>query len=219
MIFFSLTEAPLPDPTPTPPNTPKRTRNGPKTDPKRTRNGAKRSRNGAETEPKWTEIKRFGVGRAGVCRGRGGWGVVREKEYHYASSPYLFMLGCPPYLKNLGTANRPGVKDLEATDRPNMKGSAQGLFWQIFPKLALFMAFLPSLFVKFLDRERSDVPALSVAARNVVHVIGLTPNIAKAEVLKRNEFFGQCPAITCLLLPYQQEDIAAAKLIVSSPNL
>ena len=33
-IFFSLTEAPLPDPTPTPPNTPKRTRNGPETDPK-----------------------------------------------------------------------------------------------------------------------------------------------------------------------------------------
>ena len=35
VIFFSLTEAPLPDPTPTPANTPKRTRNGPETGPKR----------------------------------------------------------------------------------------------------------------------------------------------------------------------------------------
>ena len=51
VIFFSLTEAPLPDPTPTPPNTPKRTRNGPETEP----NGAKRTRtepNGARNGPK-----------------------------------------------------------------------------------------------------------------------------------------------------------------------
>ena len=41
VIFFSLTEAPLPDPTPTPPNTLKRTRNGPATDPKRTQTDPK----------------------------------------------------------------------------------------------------------------------------------------------------------------------------------
>ena len=57
VIFFSLTEAPLPDPT----NTPKRTRNGPKTDPKRSQTEPKRS----QMEPKRTEIKLFGVGRAG----------------------------------------------------------------------------------------------------------------------------------------------------------
>ena len=88
VIFFSLTEAPLTDPTATPPNTPemdpKRTRNRPKTEP----NGAKRSRtepNGAkrsQTEPKWTEIKPSRVGWAGGLSGWGGVGVVREKEDH-----------------------------------------------------------------------------------------------------------------------------------------
>ena len=73
VIFFSLTEAPLTDPTTTPPNTPKRTRNGPGTDPKRSQtepNGAERS----QTEPKWTEIKPSRVGRPGefVGMGRGG---------------------------------------------------------------------------------------------------------------------------------------------------
>ena len=79
VIFFSLTEAPLTDPTPTPPNTPE-------TDPKRTRNGAETEPNGAErsqTEPKWTEIKPSRVGRTGGFVGKGGVGVVREKEYHY----------------------------------------------------------------------------------------------------------------------------------------
>ena len=57
MIFFSLTEAPLPDPTPTPPNTPKRTRDGPEIDPKRSQTDPKRT----EMEVKWTEIKLFGV--------------------------------------------------------------------------------------------------------------------------------------------------------------
>ena len=83
VIFFSrsLTEAPLPDPTPTPPHTPKRTRNGPKTDPKRSQTEPKRS----QTEPKRSEIKLFGVGRAGGLSGQGGGvGVVREKEYHYS---------------------------------------------------------------------------------------------------------------------------------------
>ena len=76
VIFFSLTEAPLPDPTPTPPN-------GPETDPKRTRNGAKRTRNGpkrSQTEPKWTEIKLFGVGRAGGLSGWGGGGGCKGKR-------------------------------------------------------------------------------------------------------------------------------------------
>ena len=66
MKFFSLTEAPLPDSTPTPPNTPKRTRNGAK----QTRNGAKKS----QTEPKWTEIKLFDGGTGGGFVGAGGAG-------------------------------------------------------------------------------------------------------------------------------------------------
>ena len=54
VIFLSLTEASLPDPTPTPPMDPKRTRNRPETDPntpigKRTRNGPKRTRNGPKS--------------------------------------------------------------------------------------------------------------------------------------------------------------------------
>ena len=78
VIFFSLTEAPLPDPTPTPPNTPKRTRNGAETEPKRSQTEPKRS----QTEPKWTEIKLFGVGGTGggVVGVGGGGGVVREKR-------------------------------------------------------------------------------------------------------------------------------------------
>ena len=61
VIFFSLTEAPLPDPTPTPPNTPTRTRNGPELDPKRSQTEPKRS----QTEPKWTEIMLLGVAGGG----------------------------------------------------------------------------------------------------------------------------------------------------------
>ena len=59
-------------PTPTPPPTP---RNRPETNPKQTRNGAKRSQTEpkqTETEPKWTEIKLSGVGRPGVLLGWGG---------------------------------------------------------------------------------------------------------------------------------------------------
>ena len=89
MIFFSLTEAPLPDPTPTPPNTPKRTRNGPETDPKQSQtepNGAETEPNGAETEPNGAETEPrsnfSGWDRWGGCWGRGGGGVVREKENH-----------------------------------------------------------------------------------------------------------------------------------------
>ena len=86
VIFFSLTEAPLTDPTPTPPNTPetnpKRTRNRPETEP----NGAKRSRtepNGAkrsQTEPKWTEIKPSRVGRTGGFVRMGGAGGCKGKR-------------------------------------------------------------------------------------------------------------------------------------------
>merc|ERR1712151_664615 len=38
---------------------------------------------------------------------------------------------------------------------------------------------------------RRDLSEMRVVQRNVVHVIGLTNNIAKAEVLRRPEFFGQ----------------------------
>lgn len=38
---------------------------------------------------------------------------------------------------------------------------------------------------------RRDLSEVRVVQRNVVHVIGLTANIAKAEVLRRPEFFGQ----------------------------
>ena len=65
-VIFS--EAPLPDPTPTPPN-------GPETDPKQTRNGPKRSQTDpkrTETHSKWTEIKLSGVGRPGGLSGGGG---------------------------------------------------------------------------------------------------------------------------------------------------
>ena len=66
VIFFSLTEAPLPDSTLTPPNTPKRTQNRPETEPnraKRSRNGAKRSRNGPKSSFS-------GWDGRGVCRGK-----------------------------------------------------------------------------------------------------------------------------------------------------
>ena len=74
--ILSFTEAPLTDPTTTPPNTPetdpKRTRNGPGTDPKR-----------SQTEPKGAEMDRnqalsggtaggvfVGMGRGGGCKGK-----------------------------------------------------------------------------------------------------------------------------------------------------
>ena len=60
VIFFSLTEGSLPDPTPTPPNTPKRARNRPK----RTRKGPKRTQNG----PKSSSL---GWDGRGVCRDGG----------------------------------------------------------------------------------------------------------------------------------------------------
>ena len=74
-VFFSLTEAPLPDPAPTPPNTPKRSRNGAATEPKQSQTEP----NGAETEPNGAETDRnralSGGTAGGVCRGGGGWGL------------------------------------------------------------------------------------------------------------------------------------------------
>ena len=75
VIFFSLTEAPLPDPT-------QQTQNGPETDPKQTRNRAETEPNGAgrsRNEPKSSPL---GWDSQGVCRGGEGGGVVREKENH-----------------------------------------------------------------------------------------------------------------------------------------
>ena len=59
VIYLFPHRSPSPRPHPTP-------RNGPETDPKRTRNGAKRSRNGAETESK---PSLSGWDGRGVCRG------------------------------------------------------------------------------------------------------------------------------------------------------
>ena len=70
VIFFSLTEAPLPDPTLTP-RDPKRTRSRPETEP----NGAKQSRNGAEMD----RNQAFQVGRGGVV-GVGGAGGCKGKR-------------------------------------------------------------------------------------------------------------------------------------------
>ena len=74
VIFFALTEAPLPDPTPTPSNTPKRTLNGPEIE---TPNG-----------PKWTEKDQnqalWGGTAGGFVGLGGGVRVVREKENHYS---------------------------------------------------------------------------------------------------------------------------------------
>ena len=86
VILFSLTEAPLPDPTP--PNTPKRTRRGPETEP----NGPERS----QKEPKWTEIKPPRVGRpGGVCWDRRGGGCKGKRK----SLPWRCG-GRGPFLRN-----------------------------------------------------------------------------------------------------------------------
>ena len=85
VIFFSLTEAPLTDPTPTPPNTPE---TGPETDPERTRNGPETEPNGAErsrTEPNGAKMDRnqalSGGTDGGVCReGGGGGGGCKGKR-------------------------------------------------------------------------------------------------------------------------------------------
>ena len=74
MIFFSLTEAPLPEPTPTPPN-------GPETDPKR----SQAEPNGPETEPNGAEMDRNqalsgGTARGGCRHGGGGGGCKGKRK-------------------------------------------------------------------------------------------------------------------------------------------
>ena len=59
--YRSPSPRPHPDPTQHRETDPKRTQNRPETEPKR-----------SQTEPKWTEIKLFGVGRAGGLSGWGG---------------------------------------------------------------------------------------------------------------------------------------------------
>ena len=75
VISFSFTEAPLPDPAPTPPNTPEWTRNGPETHPK----PSQTEPNGAETEPNGAEMGRNqalsgGTAGGGLLGWRGGGG-------------------------------------------------------------------------------------------------------------------------------------------------
>ena len=64
LVFFSLTEPPFNDPTPTRPNTPRRTQKGPETDPetepKRTQNAPKRTK---------TKLLVVGAGGLGGCKG------------------------------------------------------------------------------------------------------------------------------------------------------
>ena len=80
--ILSLTEAPLTDPTQHP-------RNGPETDPKQTRNGAKRT----GTEPNAAKMDRnqaLSRGMAGgVCRGGGGWWGLQGKTKITTLNPHL----------------------------------------------------------------------------------------------------------------------------------
>ena len=75
MLFFSVTEAPLPDPTPTPPR--------PETDPKQSQsepNGPETDRNGAEMDR--NQALWGGTAGGGLSGLGGGVGAVREKENH-----------------------------------------------------------------------------------------------------------------------------------------
>ena len=89
MIFFALTEAMLPDPIPTPANTPKWTQSGPETetDPKRTQTDPKRTEMDPK-RPKWTEMKRSGVGQRGGLSGWGG-GCIRVKQVRFGKLAFL----------------------------------------------------------------------------------------------------------------------------------
>ena len=71
VIFFSLTEAPLPDPTQHPETDPKQTRNRPETDP----NGPKRTRNGPKRPEIMDRNQGLWGGTAGGFVGMGGWGL------------------------------------------------------------------------------------------------------------------------------------------------
>ena len=117
VIFFSLTEAPLPDPTPTPPNTPKRTRNGPETDPKRSENRAKRSPNGAKRSRNGPKSSFSGWDGRGVCRGRGGCGGCKgkRKSLHKLFCPVG--LGTTPGLSWDFTGLVPGTNPVKTWDK------------------------------------------------------------------------------------------------------
>ena len=88
MSFFSDILFPLQKPlSPTPPRPHPTPRNGPETNPKQSRNGAKWSQTEpkrSQTELKWTEIKLFGVGRAGGLSEQGV-GGCKGKRNHYLS--------------------------------------------------------------------------------------------------------------------------------------
>ena len=72
--YRSPSPRPHPNPTQHPETHPKRTQTRPETEP----NGAETKPNGAETE----RNQAFRGGTGGGFVGVGGWGVVREKEYH-----------------------------------------------------------------------------------------------------------------------------------------
>ena len=85
---FSLTEAPLPHPNPTPPNTLKRSRTGLEAEPRRSQTEP----NGAETEPKGAEMDRnqvFWGGTGGGFVGVGGWGGCKEKRKSLHTRAFL----------------------------------------------------------------------------------------------------------------------------------
>ena len=77
VIFFSLTEAPLPDPDPNPTQ-------HPEMDPKRTRNKPETDPNGPEGTRKDQNQALWGGTAGGFVGMGGGVGVVREKENHYS---------------------------------------------------------------------------------------------------------------------------------------
>ena len=56
----------------------------------------------------------------------------------------LFLLGNIPIFKPFENVDRQNIKDLEATDRPNIENLVQALLWQIFPNFCygLFFFFL-----------------------------------------------------------------------------
>ena len=92
VIFFSFTEALLPDPTPTPPRPHPDPIQHPETDPKQTRNGAKTDPKRTETEPKWVEIKPGGEGRARGLVAMGGFGGHKGKIKSPPKVPHEFQL-------------------------------------------------------------------------------------------------------------------------------
>ena len=72
--------SPSPDPTPTSPNTPKWTRNGPETDPKWTQTDMKRTQNGPKRTQNGPKSRSLGWDGRGVCRDWGGVGGCKGKR-------------------------------------------------------------------------------------------------------------------------------------------